>query len=169
MIWHKVRPWLLGSALCAIVITGAVLRGHQPQMRSVQKAFDPYPLWAPLVLDGPHSARPTAPACTFTDVGSTAFIRYTDPELSAKGIVAGLQTFYVTQLTGDLTEATNPRLVICKDFNMTFPVLVIPLQCRVYDNEMLFIFIPESTGCGTANMMCLITELDMPILCAYFN
>lgn len=90
-----------------------------------------------------------APEETFTQVGNVATLTG-DHGVTGKAIVAGLQTLIIQGFSFDgKGSAVELRLVMGQ--NYANPALVLPLELRAYDKEMLTFSIPAKVGPGSAD------------------
>ena len=95
-----------------------------------------------------------APEATFAKVGQVAMLQGSH-DVEGKAMVAGLQTLIIQgfKFDGKGPEA-DVRLVL--DANMDDPAaIILVLEPRVYDNEMIVMRIPTAAGPGTANSVAI--------------
>ncbi len=96
------------------------------------------------------TANEVAPEKTFTDVGGVAHLSG-EHGVAGKAIVAGLQTLIIQGFSYDgKGSPVDIRLVQGEDYEHPAAILM-ELEDRAYDSEMLYMIIPSSAGPGTAD------------------
>lgn len=115
------------------------------------------------------TAKEVAPEKTFTKVGRVAHLE--GPHgISGKAIVAGLQTLIIQSFKYDgKGPRLDVRLVKGDDYKNPAAILL-ELEQRAYQGEMLHMIIPSSAGPGTADAIAIYSpETDEALATGVFE
>jgi hypothetical protein len=138
-------------AVCAL-LTACVV-SYPEDVAGTQEAALPAPQAYPEPTSMPTAAGP-APERTFTDVGNVGHLEGPH-DVAGKAIVAGLQTLIIQGFHFDgKGPAADVRLVQGEDY-ATPAAILLPLEARVYADEVLLFTIPSTVAPENADRLVI--------------
>jgi hypothetical protein len=166
---------LMIALLMLILVSGAACRSDSPSVETLPTSSRPSasPTARPTLTGTPEPTVASTPTCTvipsptsfptpaenapevaFAGVGSSARLEGSH-EISGKAVIAGLQTLIIQGFTFD-GKGPRPdvRLVLGDDIENPAAILL-ELEPRRYDREMVFTHVPSSVTSDTADSIAI--------------